>query len=278
MKSFNKARDRTARFRPFLTIAATWLLVVAVVVSEAVRTDQEPALEGLPGTTLTVFAASDLVVAFQRLIPAFERAYRTKVILVPGSTGTLAQQIRHGAPADLYFAANESFVDDLARAGLILPDTRTLYAQGRIVLVTGRVAGLPVTRLEDLCQPAVRRVAIANPAHAPYGLAAQEALQAVGLWTALKPKLVYAENVRQALQFVQTGAAEAGIVARSVADDPRLAWTPIDPSQHAPLNQAAAVLRRTRQPDLARAFLRFVNGPQGGPVMKSFGFLLPGEF
>ena len=227
---------------------------------------------------ITVFAASDLALAFQEIIPLFERATGAKVTLVPGSTGTLAQQIQNGAPADLFFAANESYVDDLSKQGLILPDTRILYAQGRIVLAIAKTSGTVVTSLKDLLSPDIRRVAIANPAHAPYGLAAEQALEAAGIWNSLKPKLVYGENVRQALQFVQSGAAEAGIVARSVADVPDIRWTLLDASLHSPLNQAAAVLKRTPHPDLARAFLRFVNGPEARPIMKRFGFLLPGEF
>jgi molybdate transport system substrate-binding protein len=227
---------------------------------------------------ITVFAAADLVLAFDDLVPLFERSTGAKVTVVPGSTGTLAQQIQNGAPADLFFAASESYVDDLLKQGLILPETRVVYAQGRIVLAIAKTSGAAATALKDLLKPDIRRVAIANPAHAPYGLAAQQALQAVGIWDSLKPKLVYGENVRQALQFVQSGAAEAGIVARSVADVPEIRWTLLETSLHSPLNQAAAVLKRTSQPDVAKAFLRFVNGPEGRPIMKRFGFLVPGEF
>ena len=197
---------------------------------------------------------------------------------MPGSTGTLAQQIHQGAPADLFFAADESFLDHLTREGLVLADTRGLYAQGRLVLAAAKTAGGPIENLRDLLRPEVRRIAIANPAHAPYGLAAEQALETVGIWTLVKPKLVYGENVRQALQFVQSGAADAGIVARSVADVPDIRWTLVDASLHKPLNQAAAVLKRASNAELAKAFLRFVNGPEGRPVMKRFGFLLPGEF
>jgi molybdate transport system substrate-binding protein len=227
---------------------------------------------------LTVFAAADLAPAFQELVPLFERSSGARLTIVPGSTGMLAQQIQNGAPADLFFAANESYVDDLTKQGLTIPDSRTLYAQGRIVLATAKTFGSPLSGLKDLLKPDVRRIAIANPAHAPYGLAAQQALQAAGVWDALKPKLVYGENIQQAVQFIQSGAAEAGIVARSVADVPEIGWVPIDASLHAPLNQAAVVLARTTSPDLARAFLRFVNGPEGRPIMKRRGFLLPGEF
>jgi molybdate transport system substrate-binding protein len=103
-------------------------------------------------------------------------------------------------------------------------------------------------------------------------------LQARGLWERLRPKLVYGENIRHTLQFVQTGAAEAGIVALSVADVPELRFVPIDPALHQPLNQMAAVVRRSPRPELALAYIQFVNGPEGRPIMRRYGFRLPGEF
>ncbi|MSO55598.1 MAG: molybdate ABC transporter substrate-binding protein [Acidobacteria bacterium] len=226
---------------------------------------------------LTVFAASDLGPAFQKIIPEFERKTRTKVTLVLGSTGTLAQQIRNGAPADVFFAANERFIDDLSPSGAIILQTRLRYAWGRIVAVTLKSVSRRVNSLKDLADPRVRRIAMANPAHAPYGLAAQQALEASGLWDALQPKLVYGENVQQAVQFVRSGSADAGIVARSIADESDLNWKLVDMKLHAPINQMAVVLTRTKQPVLAMSFLEWVNGPQGRWVTRQFGFLLPGE-
>jgi len=121
-------------------------------------------------------------------------------------------------------------------------------------------------------------VAIANPAHAPYGRAAQEALERAGVWEKVKPKLVYGENIRHALQFVETGAVEAGIVALSIADAPGIAYAPIERALYAPLNQVAAVVKRSPYPDLGAAFIQFVNGAEGRPIMKRYGFLVPGEF
>jgi molybdate transport system substrate-binding protein len=227
---------------------------------------------------LTVYGASDLTVAFREIAALFEKGTGTKVVLVLGSTGNLAKQIEHGAPADIFFAANASFVDDLQTKGAVIPETRQLYAQGRIVLAVPRDSKLSIQRLEDLRRPEVKRIAIANPEHAPYGRAAQEALQAAGVWDALKPRLVYGENIRHALQFIETGAVDAGIVALSVADTPAVRYVSIDPALHAPLNQIAAVVKRSARPELALAFLQFVNGPEGRPIMKRYGFLLPGDF
>src|SRR5713226_7924077 len=113
-------------------------------------------------------------------------------------------------------AADQSFVDGLQARGVVIPKTRSLYAQGRLVLAASKKVTVAVRDPADLEKADVRRIAIANPAHAPYGRAAQQALEASGLWERLRPKLVYGENIRQTLQFIQTGAVDAGIVARSV--------------------------------------------------------------
>jgi molybdate transport system substrate-binding protein len=233
---------------------------------------------GAEPPALTVFAASDLALAFRELVPRFEQARGVRVTLVLGSTGNLARQVEHGAPADVLFAADRQFVDRLAASGAVIPETRALYAQGRLVLVTGLGAGRRLTDVRDLVDPRVRHVAIANPAHAPYGRAAEEALRRAGVWDAIRPKLIYAESVQHALQFVQSGAAEAGVVARSLMAAAELAWVPVDPGLHSPLDQAVAVVRRSPHPELGLAFIGFVNGAEGRPVMKRHGFLLPGEF
>ena len=254
-----------------------WLsLIVAFFAPAAARAQT-------PTPTLTVFAAADLGPAFRELIPQFERIAHANVVLVPGSTGILSQQIRNGAPADLFFAANEAAIDDLMagddleKNSIVLADTKTIYARGRLALVTLKSSPLRLNDLKDLAGARVRRIAIANPAHAPYGLAAQQALQSAGLWGAVQPRLVYGENVQQAVQFVQSGSADAGLVARSLVESQDLNWTLVDASLHQPLNQAAVVLARAKQPRLATAFLDFVKGPAGRAVMKRFGFLIPGQ-
>jgi len=228
--------------------------------------------------SLTIFAAADLALAFREIVPRFETAQGVKVTLVLGSTGNLAMQIEHGAPADVFFAADAGFVDRLVGGGALIPETRALYAQGRLVLATAKAFGSKLTDLRDLLDPRVRHVAIANPLHAPYGRAAEQALRRLDLWDAVRPKLIYGENVQQALQFVRGGGAAAGIIARSIANVPQIEWTMVDPALHAPLNQAAAVVRRSPRPDLGAALIRFVVGPEGRAIMKRHGFVLPGEF
>ncbi|MEK7715207.1 MAG: molybdate ABC transporter substrate-binding protein [candidate division NC10 bacterium] len=228
--------------------------------------------------SLTVFAAADLAFAFKDIAPRFEHAMGARVTLVFGSTGNFAHQIRQGGPADVFFAADQSFVDALVAERVLLHQTRTLYARGRIVLATARAFGPKLTELRSLLDARIRHVAIANPAHAPYGRAAEEALRKAGVWEAVRPKLVYGENVRHTLQFMQTGAVDAAIIALSIASVPEVEWVLIDAGLHAPLDQVAAVTRRSPRPELGLAFIQFVNGPEGRPIMKRHGFLLPGEF
>jgi molybdate transport system substrate-binding protein len=226
---------------------------------------------------VTVAAAADLQFAFSDIAALFEEKCGCKVTFLFGSSGNLAAQIESGLPADVFASANIAYVDGLREKGLILEDTQQLYAVGRIVLAVNKDSGVQVENLKDLLKPEVRKVAIANPEHAPYGVAAMQALQSEGIWEDLEPRLVYGENVRQALQYIQTGDAQAGIVALSVAAVPEVSYTLIDDSLHQPLRQSLAVLRRTGEEQLARDFIAFVNGPQGRPIMKKYGFVLPGE-
>jgi molybdate transport system substrate-binding protein len=270
------ATDSTGDVRTgTLRCAARRRVLLALVLPALVVVMGAPAVA--QRARLTVYAAADLAFALKEIAAAFERTNGVDVTLVLGSTGNLAHQIEHGAPADVFFAANVAFIDRLLERGAVLRETRAIYAQGRIVLATAKSAGTKLTDLRQLTEPRVRRVAIANPLHAPYGKAAEEALQRVGVLDAVRPKLILAENIRQALQFIQTGSADAGIVALSVADVPEIEWVAIDPALHNPLNQAAAVVRRSAHPELANAFVKFVIGPEGRPIMKRFGFILPGE-
>lgn len=250
------------------------LLFVLLGLLAACRSAQTPATS----EPLLVAAASDLQFAFTEVGQAFEAETGHKVIFTFGSTGNLTTQIENGAPFDILAAANVSFVDRLTAQGLTIPETQQLYAQGRIVLVVNRQSGVQATELTDLLDPAISRIAIANPTHAPYGLAAQEALEKVGVWATIQDKLVLGENVSQTLQFVQTGDAPVGIVALSIADVQEVTGTLLPAELHEPINQALAVIKSTPREEIARAFIAFVGSDQGREIMKRYGFLLPGEF
>lgn len=231
--------------------------------------------------TLTVSAASDLTYAFTEIGKQFEAETGHRVVFNFGSTGQLTQQIEQGAPVDVFAAANVSFVEELERQGLILPDTKQLYARGRITLWTRADSPLQITSLADLTRPEVRRIAIANPDHAPYGVAARQAMQTAGIWEAVQPKLVLGENVRQTLQYAETGNVDAAIVALSLsvpaAGGTAGRWMVISQELHPPIDQALAVIKGTKHEAAARAFAAFVNGPQGRQIMRKYGLVLPGE-
>jgi len=270
--------DHAGRRRTHHLIAASLLTLVLGLILPACATDSSSMATLPPGSPLLVAAAADLQFAFTDIGARFRAQTGHEVQFSFGSTGLLTQQIENGAPFDILAAANVTYVDRLREKGLIVPHSEQIYAQGRLALVVNRQSGATATALADLQDADIQNVAIANPTHAPYGLAAQQALQSAGLWKALQPKIVFGENVRQTLQFVQTGDAQAGIVSLSIANVPEVRYVPIDPSLFRPINQALAVLKRTKQETLARRFVAFVNGPQGRPIMKKYGFLLPGEF
>jgi molybdate transport system substrate-binding protein len=230
-----------------------------------------------PAEEITVAAAADLQFAFTDIAKLYEQQTGRKVTLVFGSTGQLVQQIENGAPFDLVAAANITYVDQLVDQDLAIRESAALYARGRIVLAVNRKSGVQAEKLEDLLSDKIQHIAIANPDHAPYGLAAKQALQTLGLWDKVQSKLVYGENVRQALQFVQTGDAEVGIISLSVANVPEITYTMIDATLHKPLDQALAILTACKNPELAGDFIAFINGEYGRPIMRQYGFLLPDE-
>lgn len=226
---------------------------------------------------LRIAAAADLALAFEEVGKAFEAKTGRRTIVTFGSTGLLAKQIAEGAPFDVFAAANVSFVDELVQKGAALGDTKALYARGRIVIWTRAEAASPPASLADLADARFRKIAIANPEHAPYGRAAEQALAKAGILGAVKERLVYGENVRQALQFAQTGNVDAAIVALSLAIPSGGRYVPVDDALHAPLDQALVVCARSGDVAGARAFAAFVNNPEGRAIMRRFGFLLPGE-
>jgi molybdate transport system substrate-binding protein len=219
-----------------------------------------------------VFAASDLQPVLPEIVRLYEAKGGMEVVTVFGSSGNLATQIRHGAPADLYLSANETFVDQLIELGAVDGASRTVYGVGRLVLVAADRVPTPAA-IESLNSNSYRVIAIANPDHAPYGVAAREALTAAGSWEDVGSRLVFAENIAQAYQFVASGSAEAGIVALSlVLAAGSKPYSLIDASLHAPIRQTGGVIAGRPRALEAHDFLRFIAGPDGQQVLARFGF------
>jgi molybdate transport system substrate-binding protein len=235
-----------------------------------------------PSGRVAVAAAADLRFAMGDLIATYVAANPgVTVEATYGSSGTFFTQISEGAPFDVYFSADAEYPRDLEAAGLAEGASTQLYGVGQIVVWVPNDSGLDVEArgLEALTDPAVKTIAIANPEHAPYGRAAVAALKTAGVYDAVESKFVLGENIAQAAQFVESGNADIGVVALSLAlastlaDQGRYAVVPIE--SYPRLEQGAVVLKAAVDPEAARAFLDFVLGPEGRTVLDRYGFLLP---
>lgn len=225
---------------------------------------------------LLISAAAALRDACERLGPEFEAAAGIPVQFNFGATGKLAAQIEQGAPVDLLLAADTAAPRRLEALGLALPGSLAVYARGRLALWWRAGSGLDFKSLEDLVRPEVKRIALADPRLAPYGLAAEQALRTAGLWERLQPRLVFAENVAQALQYAETGNAEAALVAFSLCRQAQGRWIAVPAELHQPLDQALVVIRDSPRVREARGFAAFLLGPAGQSILRSFGYEVPG--
>ena len=222
------------------------------------------------GDELLVGAASDLAAVQNQLAAEFQKATGHTFKFVLQSSGMLARQIRNGAPYDVYLSANEQYVKELAASGDLDPATVAVYAVGRLGLWS---KGGSIRRLEDLLGPGIRHIAIANPAHAPYGVAAKEALEKAKLWSKLEPRIVLGENVRQALQYGESGNADAVLTSWTMV------WNRegvlVAAGLHNPIRQAGGVLKSSTKAELARRFLEFLKGPAGQAILVRNGLFSP---
>jgi molybdate transport system substrate-binding protein len=229
---------------------------------------------------IAVAAASDLQTVFPAVLERFQKETGRTVQLTFGSSGNFFSQIQNGAPFDVFFSADIDYPRRLEAGGQAEPGTMYEYATGHIVLWTRTASAIDVRRgLQALLDPAVKRVAIANPETAPYGRAAVAALRHEQLYDKVRGKLVLGENISQAAQFVESGNAEAGIIALSIALAPALrqsgTYDEIPVSFHPPIQQAAVVIKSSRNKDAAKQLLAFLKTPDIVRLLESFGFAVP---
>lgn len=229
---------------------------------------------------IMVAAAADLKFAMDEIVVDFNRKHpKDQVEVIYGSSGKFFAQIRNNAPYDLYFSADISYPHELAKQGLaasgVIP-----YALGRIVLWSNSRDASGMT-LESLTVPAIRKIAIANPRHAPYGKRAEEALKALKLWEKVQPKLVFGENIAHTAQFVETGSAQVGIIALALALNPTLSrqggYYLIPANLHQPLEQGYIITKRAANSPLAKTFSHYMTSKEARGIMVKYGFVLPGE-
>jgi molybdate transport system substrate-binding protein len=230
---------------------------------------------------LTVAAAADLNYALNDLKARFEKKTGNRTTLSFGSSGNLYSQIQSGAPYDLFFSADEQYPQKLAAAGTIDQGSLRTYAVGHLVLWVLSSAGLDPQgqKMDLLLQSSVRRIAIANPQHAPYGRAAMAALEHFGLKDKVTGKLVFGENVSQAAQFVQSGNAQVGLVALSLALSPAMKgagkYWELPSDSYPQLRQVAGIVSASKRKPAAQAFLDYVTSPEGVAVLEQYGFTVP---
>ncbi len=231
-------------------------------------------------TTLNIAAAADLKFAMTDLAAAYEKQSGVKLNLVFGSSGNFFAQIQNGAPFDVFFSADSDYPRKLNEAGLILPNSADSYGVGKLVLWSPSDSKLAPEKSgwRVLLDPAVQKIAIANPDHAPYGRAALEALKSSGLYEKVKSKLVFGENISQAAQFVQSGNAQVGILAASITSSQAFvsghAWK-IPQDQYTPLLQSFVALKSSAHKDAALAFLAWAKSPAAQAVLEKYGFASP---
>jgi len=225
--------------------------------------------------TINVAAASDLTPAFTEIGTSLASSKSINAVFTFGSSGLLSKQIEQGAPFDVFVSASRGFADRLEQQGLVLQGSTQVFAQGSLVIWQRQDTLTPVHSLDDLVLPAIHRIAIANPEHAPYGLAARQALETKRLWEAVKDKVIFGENVAQTFQFAQTGNVDVAIVARSLTTRPQGRFIPVDSSTHAPIDQTLCILGRTRQLDACRQFAEFLRSGDGRAILTQYGFVVP---
>jgi molybdate transport system substrate-binding protein len=232
---------------------------------------------GARSRKVRVAAASDLARALTELGAEFERRTGIHPELSFGSSGQLAKQIEQGAPFFLFASANKACVDDVIAKGRCDATSARDYARGRIVVWTATGKPAPA-KLEDLAQPQFRRIAIANPEHAPYGVAAKQALEHAGVWSQIADRVVLAENVQATMLYAKNGDADAAVVARSLAvGTDGGAVLRIDPALHAPLDQQLVVCGTGEEADAAHQLAAYIDSREGREVMARYGFQLPVE-
>jgi molybdate transport system substrate-binding protein len=232
--------------------------------------------------TVTVAAASDLTFAMNEMVANFEKATGCTVRLSLGSSGNFLTQIENGAPFDVFFSADIAYPKKLEGEGLAAPGSTYLYAIGKIVLWTRKDSRVDVSRgFAVLRDPAVQKIAIANPVHAPYGRAAEEALRKSGVYDAVKDRLVLGENISQTAEFVESGNADAGIVALSLVLSPAMkdkgrAWN-IPENLYTPIQQGVVAVRAAANPKGSRQFLDYIKMPATAALLERYGFVLPAK-
>jgi molybdate transport system substrate-binding protein len=267
-----------------LAVAGVGVVVVGVLTLVWVWNDARHSHGSSADHRVRVAAAADLKFALDEVITAFERAHRDiHVEATYGSSGNFFAQLCNRAPFDLFLSADIDYPHQLAQQGFARKETEFCYAIGHLVIWVPRRSALAVDKrgAKALLDPSVRKIAIANPRHAPYGRAAEAALKSLGLFDQIKDRLVYGDNVAQTAQFAQTGAADAAMIGLSLARAPSMrdegsCWeVPLD--AYPRLEQGGVILSWAKDLPAAESLRTFLMDTEAKAVLKRYGFYLPGE-
>lgn len=230
----------------------------------------------LNAAEVTVYAAASLTDSLKEIGAAWEKQSGNTVDFSFGASSTLERQIEAGAPADIFFSADEAKMDALDKAGLLLPGTRKSRLGNSLVVVVPADSSLTIKSLADLAGPDVKRLALADPKTVPAGIYSRDCLDKLELWTAVEPKVVPTDNVRAALAAVESGNVEAGMVYKTdaaISRKVRVAYT-VRSADSPEISYPLALLKGAKQPDTARSFLNFLNAEAAGKVFEKFGFVV----
>ena len=250
----------SARTRPLITLLAVIFLC-----------------EFCAAQSITVAAAADLQSAMQEIAAGFQKETGKEVKLIYGSSGNFFQQIQNGAPFDMFFSANLDYAKKLESSGLTVSGSYYQYARGKIVVWVPNDSKIHVdSGLKSLLDPAVKKIAVANPQHAPYGQAAVAAMQSEGVYEKVKGKLVLGENISQTASFVVSGAADVGVVALSLALSPNMKdkghYAEIPAAEYPPIEQACVILNSSKDKETAKQFLSYIKTTPIADTLKRYGF------
>lgn len=231
----------------------------------------------LSAADLNVFAAASLSDALREIAPAYEASSGDKLRFNLAGSNALARQIEEGAPADVFFSADEAKMDDLSRAGLIVADTRRALLSNTLVIVVNAEGGAPVRAPADLAVPLVGRLALAEPQTVPAGIYAKAWLQQAGLWKQVIDKIAPTENVRSCLAAVEAGNADAGIVYKTDALGSRKVRVAFEvPLAEGPrIAYPLAAIRESKHPEAAARLVEYLSSPAATAVFVKHGFLVP---
>lgn len=233
------------------------------------------------GQEITVAAAADLQFAMQEVAARFQKETGKTVKLIYGSSGNFFQQIQNGAPFDIFFSANLDYAKKLEAAGLTEPGSYYQYARGKIVIWVPKESKLDLSSgMQILLNPSIKKIAIANPLHAPYGQAAVAAMKQDNIYEKVKDKFVLGENISETASFVISGSADVGIVALSLAQSPNMKdkgrYAEVPAGEYPPIEQACVILGSSKNKETARQFLSFVKTAAIADVLRSYGFDVQG--